>query len=246
MASMAAQLTFIRILKYFINYAFKNSITKSMPIYPDVLVVIPVLPGTTGQRLASSLEDCITPKSVRLNQSVHRCSVWVCVNWNWVCVWQGADPTPSLPVSIMSTGLARPARVFRTLLSAYSSALMGTRHPILRTNTLVRALKQEITMLAISMSLFHKWCYYFLSLLLQVNAHIACPPSRIRSWLSCTRTDLWRQLSPCTQTFCSTNQVRLHWLLSIHVSSNSETVCWSHQLWPQGHSSLSEHNNLFP
>lgn len=217
-----------------------------LSIFPDVLVVFPVLPGTTGQRLALSLEDCMTLKSVRVNQSVYSCSVWVCVHWNWVCVWQAADPTPSLPVSIMSTALARPARVFRTLLSVYSSALMGTHHPILRTNTLVRALKWEITMLAICMSSFHNWCNFFLCLPLQVNAHIACPPSRIRSWLSCTRTDLWRQLSPCMQTFCSTNQVRLGWLISDHVSSNSETVCWSHQLRHKGRSSLSKHNNLFP
>lgn len=217
-------------------------------IFPDVSVVIPVLPGTTGQRLALSLEDCMTPKSVCVNQSVCSCSVWVWVyvNWNWVCVWQAADPTPLVPVSIMSTALAHPARVFRTLLSVYSSVLMGTRHPILRTNTLVWFLKRGITMLAISMSLFRKWCYCFLCLPLQVNAHTACPPSRIRSWLSCTRTDLWRQLSPCTQTFCCTNQVRLGWLISVHVSSNSETVCWSHQLRHKEHSSLSGHDNLFP
>lgn len=165
----SAQPTLIRILKYFINDALRNHSLNLclLSIFPDVSVVIPVLPGTTGQRLALSLEDCMTPKSVRVNQSVYSCSVWVCVHWNWVCVWQAADPTPSLPVSIMSTALARPARVFRKLLSVHSSALMGTRHPILRTNTLVQALKRDIIVLAISMSSFHKWRYCFL-----------CPPPR--------------------------------------------------------------------
>lgn len=224
----AAQLTFIRISKYFINDAFKKSLTKSMPIvyfsrcfggYPSSAWEYWTKTGlVTGGLYDSKVGTC---------ECVYSCSVWVCVHWNWVCVWQAAGPTPSLPVSIMSTALARPARVFRTLLSVYSSALMGTRHPILRTNTLVRALKRETTMLAISTSWFHEWCYCFLCVPLQVNAHTACPPSRIRSWLSCTRTDLWRQLSPCTQTFCSTNQVRLGWLISVRVSSNSETVCWS-------------------
>lgn len=54
------------------------------------------------------------------------------------------------------------------------------------------------------------WCYFSPWFhLLQVNAHTASPPSRNRSWRSCTRTVLWRQPSLYMQIFCTTRQVRM-------------------------------------
>lgn len=45
--------------------------------------------------------------------------------------------------------------------------------------------------------------------ILQVNARTASPPSRSRSWLSCTRTAPWRQPLLSMQIFCSTRPVRM-------------------------------------
>ena len=56
---------------------------------------------------------------------------------------------------------------------------------------------------------FSCWCSP-LCCPLQVRKHTLCPPSRSRSWLSCTRMGLWKQPSLSTRTFSSTRVVRKH------------------------------------
>lgn len=142
------------------------------------------------------------------------------------CVWQAADPIASLPVSITSTGLVLPVRVNRTLLSVSRCALMDTRHHIPRTNTLVQTSKMS-TFLSCLFLYLHLMTYSSLCLHLQVSVHTASRPNRSRSWLSCTRTGLWRQLSLYMQIFCCTSRVRLvlnlfpHWLKLWNSTLNS-------------------------
>lgn len=62
----------------------------------------------------------------------------------------------------------------------------------------------------------------------QVEAHTASHRSRSRSWPSCIRMGPWRQLSPSTQTFCSTSLVRTV-DLCVHMSFICTTVCNDHK-----------------
>lgn len=148
------------------------------------------------------------------------------LNWNWRCVWQAANPTASLHVSIMWMEPVLPVRVNRTLLSVRRRASMDTRHPIRRTNTLVQTFKMIYfppSSFCHASACFYLWYYCFLCLPLQVKPHTASHPNKTRSWLSCTRTDLWRQHSLYMQIFCCTRRVRLP-RLRCHDKYNSETV----------------------
>lgn len=115
--------------------------------------------------------------------------------------------------------LDHPVRVCRTPPSVRRNALMDTRLPIPRTNTLVPT-SEMIYFSAMACPCFHKSCHCSVHLPLQADAHTTSHPSRIRSWLSCTRTAQWRQLSLYMQISCSTRRVRLVWIWS---RINSET-----------------------
>lgn len=137
-------------------------------------------------------------------------------NWKWTRLlrlnlnsthtWQAADPTASLPVSITWMEPVHPARGRRRPPSVRRSALTVTPRPIQRTNSLVIAFSLILSAVSRLVSVTDAISPWFH--LPQVNARTASPPSRSRSWLSCTRTDPWRQLSLYMQIFCSTRQVR--------------------------------------